>query len=438
MSVALGEIETEAQPPSRIPLQHFVVGLLFLVAGAVAGTLTAIGSVNGLVHVHLLLVGWVCVTITGAMTQFVPVWSDEKLHSPRLARLQLFLVGVGVAGLVATFATAKFELAVLPGTLVLLGFWVFVYNISRTLPSINPRRLDVTETHFLAALCYVVVATSFGVVLAADFRWGFLGKSPFDRSSVVSAHVTFAVLGIVLTTILGAMYQLVTMFTQTELHGVDVYIKKFETVAYPSGVALFGVAGLLGSVPLALGGAGLVAPSLAGFGFVVLRKLHETQMDVASHPMLVRYVPATLALVTWVFIATPGWIREPHSSDFLRTTPTSHILLLGFVGYVVVGTLYHVVPFLIWVHRYSNRLGLEDVPMIDDLYDARLERADLVVTLVGFLGITAGLWLDARTTVAFFGFVSLVGYGIFTSNLLLVVHRHERGGVQGLVLKGPE
>src|SRR6056297_3587132 len=101
MSAVPGNVDTDQQPPMTVPLRHFVIALAFLLAGTGLGVGAALGRVSGLAslaHVHLLLAGWVCVTIMGAMTQFVPVWSGVKLHSRRLAVAQLWLVVVGLTG----------------------------------------------------------------------------------------------------------------------------------------------------------------------------------------------------------------------------------------------------------------------------------------------------------------------------------------------------
>lgn len=433
MSAPLGEVNTEAGPPLAIPLQHFLVGLVFLVAGVSAGALASVRSVYLLPHVHLLLVGWVCVTIMGAMTQFVPVLSDVSLHSQRLAQTQLLLVVVGVAGLASAFAFRRYAATVFPGAVLLAGFWVFVYNIGRTLPSLDGRRLDVTETHFVYALVFAIVATFFGVTLAADYRWNLLVETQFSRDAFVAAHAVLAVFGIVVTTVIGAMYQLVTMFTQTELEGIEVQFKKFERIAYPSGVVVLALGRLFGVDAVASAGAGLVLVSLTGFGLVALRKLHESLVDVTEHPMLVRYVVASFALLAWTPLAVPELSLDPLSSGFAGEAATTHVLFAGFIGFIVVGTLYHIVPFLVWVESYSARLGLEDVPMIDDLYDTRLERADLALTFLGAVGVVVGLRLGNTAVVAASGGVAAAGYAVFAVNLLLVVSRHKPGGVGGLV-----
>jgi len=106
---------------------------------------------------------------------------------------------------------------------MLVGFWVFVYNIGRTLLTLPS--YDVTERHFAVALGFFVLVTAFGLVLALDFVHPVLVGLPITHESLLEAHATLAVFGAVLTTVLGALYQLGTMFTQTELHGVDVHLR---------------------------------------------------------------------------------------------------------------------------------------------------------------------------------------------------------------------
>ncbi|MFC6728013.1 hypothetical protein ACFQDG_05085, partial [Natronoarchaeum mannanilyticum] len=291
MSAVPGNVDTDRQPPMTVPLRHFVVALAFLLAGTALGVGAARGNVPGmasLAHVHLLLAGWVCVTIMGAMTQFVPVWSGVELHSRRLAVAQLWLVVVGLVGFVV--GLLQWRPALLPwfGGLMLLGFWTFAYNVGRTLAAVED--YDVTERHFAAALGFFVLLTLLGFVLALDFANPFLFERGIDRGGVVAAHATLAVFGAVLTTVIGALYQLATMFTQTELRGVDLKIRRFEEVAYPFGVLTLAAGRLLASAPLARLGGALVALSLLGVAGILAQRLYETRVEWT--PMLSRYAVA--------------------------------------------------------------------------------------------------------------------------------------------------
>ncbi|MFB6360976.1 MAG: hypothetical protein ABEH59_06600, partial [Halobacteriales archaeon] len=281
-----------------IPLRHFVFGLGFLLTGLAAGVSMAWGPTSGVptvVHIHLFLAGWVCLTIMGAMTQFVPVWSGVELHSRRLATAQLWFVGVGVAGFAASFLSNQFPLLIGFGGLMLLGFWTFIYNISRTLLQVET--YDVTESHFAIALGFFLLLTVLGLLLAVDLSQPLIQTTPLTRPNVVAAHATLAIYGAVLTTVLGALYQLGTMFTQTDLHGIDLSLRRLERLALPVGVVALALGRLLGLELIGRVGGLCVAGSLLGFSVILARRLYETQ--VPWTPMLSRYVVVAGSIALW-------------------------------------------------------------------------------------------------------------------------------------------
>nr|WP_233340915.1 hypothetical protein [Haloprofundus sp. MHR1] len=433
MSVVPGTIDTDQQPPMTIPLRHFLVGLTLLLLGGLAGVSAAAGVPLGLVrlaHVHLLLAGWVCVTIMGAMTQFVPVWSNVPLYSRRLASAQLWLVTAGVLGVAGAFVSSRVSVLPVFGFLMLCGFWTFVYNLGRTLATVES--LDVTERHFALALGFFVLVTAAGLLLALNFATPTLPIAGVTHSQLLAAHATLAVFGAVLTTVLGALYQLGTMFTQTELRGVDHYLRRVEEIGYPLGVLLLATGRLFGNLGVARAGAALVLAGTLSFGVILGRRLYETRVE--RTPMLSRYAVVAAAMALWALVTVPTWLRNPVSPAALfGPEGASHLLLVGVIGFVVMGSLYHIVPFIVWVHRYSDRLGFEKVPMIDDLYDHRIAVVDFWSILFGsaIVALDAPLGLPSTVVVAG-GTVALVGFGLFAANLARVVKNHAPNSLVGV------
>ena len=433
MSVVPGGLETDQQPPMAVPLAHFAVGLGFLLVGVVVGLLAAVGPTSGsagLAHVHLLFAGWVCLTILGAMTQFVPVWSGVALHSRRLAITQLWLVTTGLVGFATTLLWG--DLTWLPafGVLLVAGFWTFVYNLGRTLAAARP--LDVTERHFALTLGFFVVVTTLGFLLAVDFTTPVFGRFGVSRSGVIGAHATLAVFGAILTTVFGALYQLATMFTQSQLHGIDYRLQRIEEFGFPVGVLALAGGRLFEHAPLATAGGLLVALGVLAFAAILARRLVE--VTVERTPMLSRYAVVAPSMAIWAVTAGIAWLADP-LAPATRFGPSgaSHLLAFGVIGFVVLGTLYHVVPFVIWIHRYSDRLGYEPVPMIDDLYDARIARVDFVALLVGTVLLVAGETLGASLAFLAGGITATVGIALFAVNMLLVVRRHSPYGLLELL-----
>jgi len=429
MSVVPGDIDTDSQPPMAIPLRHFLVGLALLAVGGVVGLGALAGWVPGRVAgVHLLLAGWVCVTIMGAMTQFVPVWSGVALHSRRLARWQLRLVVVGLLGFVGAWLTGT--LAALPaaGAVMLAGFWTFAYNLGRTLASARP--WDVTERHFAYALAFLVAVTVLGLSLAVDFVRPVYATLGLARPRVVSGHATLAVFGVVLTTIVGAIYQLATMFTQTEFDRLDEALRAVERVWYPLAVVVLAAGRVVGSAPVVRAGAVAVCLSLAAVAVVVGRQLLATRVEWS--PMLSRYTVAVVALLAWAAWTLPAWLLDPLALTTFGAGNGAFLLAAG-VGFVVLGTLYHVVPFIIWERRYSDLLGYEDVPMIDDLYDDRLAAADFACLVAGALLLVAvGLRPLPDWLAPVGGGLLLVGVALAIANLALTIRRHAPQSLVGI------
>jgi len=425
MGAVPGGLDTDIGLPLAVPLRHFIVGLGFLAAGTLVGVGTATNTVPGLAalaHTHLLLVGWVCVTIMGAMTQFIPVWSGTSLYSLRLANVQLGLVVAGVSGFAVALTLGAVAWLVPFGALMLVGFWTFAYNILRTLATVET--YGVTERHFGYALGFFLLVTLLGFVLAVDFTYPVTSSLSVSHDDLRQAHATVAVFGAVLTTVYGALYQLGTMFTQTELHGVDECLQSFEAVGHPIGVVLLASGRLVDSGAIAQLGGLLVVGAALSVSVVLGRKLYE--MRVEWVPMHTRYGVVVVALVSWAVATTPAWIRAPTTDSYLfGANGAVHLLALGIIGMVLIGTLYHIVPFIVWVDRYSDRLGFDPVPMVDELYDDRIAAVDGTLWVGGSVSIVAAEVASLSALVTVVGGVMLtLAVVAFSANMLLVVHTH--------------
>ena len=150
--------------------------------------------------------------------------------------------------------------------------------------------------------------------------------------------------------------------------------------------------------------------------------------------MLSRYAVAVVALLAWVAWTLPAWLADPIALDAtFGPGGSAHLLTIGAVGFVVLGTLYHVVPFIIWERRYSDLLGYEDVPMIDDLYDDRLATADFACLTAGTtLLVVAGLGPLPAWLAAVGGPVLVLGLLLAVANLALTIRRHAPQSLLGI------
>ncbi|WP_460524926.1 hypothetical protein [Halopiger thermotolerans] len=419
-----------------IPFRHFVLALAFLVAGVVGGTVLTVATLPGLstlAVVHVVLLGWIAVTIMGAMTQFVPVWSGVTIHSRRLAVAQLWLVVVGLLGFAGVLVAGALAWLPVVAAPILLGIWLFVYNVGRTLLAARP--LEFTERHFALALACFALVAPLGYLLAVDFTRPAFDAVSLGHGDVRLLHATLALYGALLATVVGALLQLTKMFAQWDLGALEDRLLQLEQVLYPVGLVAFAAGRALGAEILAKVGAMALLAGLVAFTVVIVRALAGSTAE--GSPMTDRYWVVAASLYAWAFLTVPAWWLEPTGETVFGHPDASNLLIFGVFGFVVVGSLYHIVPFIIWHERYSDRLGFEQVPMIDDLYDDRLERADFAFTVVALVGLVVAPLFDLP------GFVTVgsavlgtAGVVLFVSNVLLTIHRHGPNGLAGVLRSG--
>jgi hypothetical protein len=415
----VSDVDTTGGPPLRLPLAHVVVGFGFLLAGGGLGLLVVTDRLGGLARlapIHLLLLGWVCVTIMGAMEQFVPVWSGVDLYSRRLADLALVLVTAGVVG-IATAALVGRPRLLAFGLLAVAGLWVFVYTLFRTLPF-----ADVTERHFAYALCALAVAAGLGGLLAVDFSHAVLAEVDLSHTAVRSAHATLALLGGVLLTVTGALAQLAPMFAGSgDLDPVARRLVGVEEAVLPLGVLALTTGRAVAVDSVARIGAALVLVGVLSFGGALLRVLVSDTTETT--PTAVRYAVVAVTLPLWALLAAPTLLVTPLDAGVVGPPAAAGVFGVALAA-VLVGTLYHVVPFLVWDHRYADRIGYEPVPMVDDLYDARVARVDLAGLVLGGAALVAGAGLGHHTLLVGGALVVVVALTLAALNLAGVVWLH--------------
>lgn len=87
----------------------------------------------------------------------------------------------------------------------------------------------------------------------------------------------------------------------------------------------------------------LVVLAALAVGTVLARKLHEMRID--RTPMHTRYAVVVPGLYGWAVLTAPAWLRGPASfAHLLGAAGGVHLFVLGTVGFVVLGTLYHISP----------------------------------------------------------------------------------------------
>ncbi len=409
-----GRLATRYAPSFRLIEAHFGFGLVGLVAFS-AALLVRATAVQGFFFqplllglVHLCVLGWLMPIAIGALHQLVPVVFEVPVRSERLAWSAFGLYAVTAPLFIIRMWTLSADWLLAVGAVGAAGaIWLYVLNLYATLLRSGQRSL--TGYYVMAALGWLLVAVTLGALLAINLDRPFL---PLFHLALLRAHAHAAAFGFFGLLIMGVAYRLMEMFLLS--HGAPERAGRVAFAATNAAVVALVVSLAFGSIAwlLALG----VGAALVGVGAFALqvsaiyRRRTQRRADVAwrhTASSLV-YLGLAAALGAALALAPLGqpWTDRLHLVYSL-------FALVGFIGSIVVGQLYKIVPFLVWLHRFSAYVGLKRVPPAGELLGERWKRVQYALMHAGIGALALGVVVDSAAlrslgATAFAGSAALV------------------------------
>lgn len=388
------------------PLFPLLAGLLLLIEGPPA--LASRWTPAMLALTHLIAVGFMLQAMLGAMIQILPVVAGANLPRPLLVARALHLLLVTgalalAAGFLGLFASAFPLTAVLLGTGV-GGFALIAAFSLRGIPatsaSIRSFRLA------LVGLCGLLVL---GIMLAG----GLSGLWRVPLIDLTRVHVNWALAGWGLALLSAVAYVVVPMFQIT-----PAYPARFTRAFGP---ALL-IAVLLASLaPLAADDVAellqmpviVLAAIFCGTTLWLQARSKRARPDATQKfwrlAMLAGLAAALLWAVARIVPPLAAWDGWPLLFGIL-------VLVGGFMS-VIIGMLYKIIPFLIWLHLQNRGKGRVIAPnMKAVLAESRMLRHLRLHLGACALLLAAVVWPAGLAHLA--GLALMVASGYLFANLL--------------------
>jgi hypothetical protein len=408
----------EGTPSLRLPGQHFAAALFFLAAGAVGLVWIAPELAAGLYlspHVagvtHCFTLGFLTMTIFGALYQLLPVALGVSIRSERWGHVSFWAFAPGVAIFAAGVAASSLVLRHVGIALVATGIVVIVVNVARSLPRAKER--DVIWAAITVALTFLTSTLVLGLVLVENLHTGFLAGA---RLRVLTVHLHIALIGWVLMMIVGISHRLLPMFLLA--HGVDMRWTRRALALLAPGVAVLAAGILCGFVDaLTWAGVALIEGGVTCF-LVQARLLFKARMRPRLDAGLrhvafsLVFLPISAALGPIVLYAGAGHPR-------LDVAYVTLGLLGGLVLYAT-GQFYKIVPFLVWISRFRHDMGRKPVPTVAELYSARIAHVGLASFALAIVAMISGIALGSPLVVRIGAMLFVAGVALFASQMARV------------------
>ena len=185
----------------RVSLISLLVGLIISVAMAFQFVQQYYAHAR-LLHLHLILLGFVTMAMIGATHRLLPMVLNTELYSVTLARFVMVALPVGFAALIGGFITSSLRLELAIGGLLILSIGLYAYNLLRTWLR-SGHSGNAASDHLLLATFFLVLMMMMGVLVGANFL-PEPSALPFGSLHLV-AYTHMALIGFILQTVFGML-----------------------------------------------------------------------------------------------------------------------------------------------------------------------------------------------------------------------------------------
>jgi len=417
-------LATDKSPKLTVPYRYLFtgIGVLVILSTAIvlkaeAFTVPPYGSTVLLPLTHLLTLGWITMTIVGAMFQLVPVITEKDLYSETIAKMVFYIYLAGIAWLVYSFAVSK--PSEIGAGIVSIALILFIIDSFMTMRGMKVA--DLAVWYVVAGMCFLCLTLLTGSFAA----YGMHHIVTYNSFDLLFLHIALAGIGWVCFVVIGFSLRLIPMFILS--HGYK------ESYGWASFVTL--IFGLVFVILYFL--LHMLIPQIKGIHWIELSGGFLMLIGIISYILQMRiiYKQRTrhhIEPAIWFSICATGYLfvsgvagvwmimfRHSFRIDIAYVITG----LFGFAGMYIIGMMHKIVPFLQWYNKYSSKIGLEKVPKTKDMINEPLTWIQLFVFNAGLIALLAGVISNMAIIITISGAILLIGSTMFVWNMITVLRR---------------
>ena len=390
------------RPDSALPVRFFALGLLgFLLLNA--GIALAPHAIryplgpNGILLLHLTILGWITPVMMGADYQLIPVVLHRPIPRQRLADVVLWLYAAGAFVFLTGWGFRLASWIAAGGTAAGCALVLFCAHAGSSL--LGRDRGGPTAVGLGAGMVFLALTAVLGPWMALSIG----AAVPAPPLGILRAlHAVAGLGGWLLLTIMGATYQLVPFFAATE----PTVHPRFGTVAVVctgGGTALLLVSGLVPALPA---GVGLAA---MGIGLALwmydLGRLARHGRQARREPVVTYSLAAAAVITLGAVVAAPAW-----GAHRLRLAMAGTVLgLLVGPSLLILGQLQKILPFIAALDAALAAKRRRRAPKTEVLFPRQRAFAVLWVLAPGFGAEVAGVAVAMSALIRVGALIVLLG-----------------------------
>ena len=348
------DLSLQQSPPFSVPTRFLVSAPLFGLAAALIMLWQGPEMIVNrwtpelLAVTHLLTLGFICMSMLGAMIQLIPVLMGvvipRAVFFSHIIHLSLFL-GSACLGLAWLSNTKILFMA----AMLLLGFSFSIFIIVAIERLLRSKNTHVTRSMMLLALLALSITVGLGLYLSMGYTWPTF---PLARH-LTDLHLSWGLLAWVGLLIIAVAYQVIPMFQITDEYPA-IHQRWMGWILFIT-IIVLSLAYHWQLETIKTIATNLLASSFLIFSLTTLWVLQTRRRSIPDLTMKFWQL-AMISLAT----ACSIWLLSTLFNFKLPVLLLGVLIIHGFAITTITGMMYKIIPFIIWLHLSTRNKTLRD------------------------------------------------------------------------------
>lgn len=347
-------LSLDQAPPYKAPIKFFIVAPIFAIVAGIFALFTnnyEIHNPNIIATIHLVTIGFIVMTILGALQQMLPVIAGVVIpKAEKVSNITYGMVSLGLVSFTLGFILYEKIYFFLAATMLLLGLLYFTIIALIQLFKVENKSYIVVG--ITISLVFFLLAFLIGVHLIIANATGNISSLHYSFALI---HYNYIFFGFLFLLVVSITIQVVPMFWVASSY------KNHEQsllILTSTALLLFYPINLFMNLEL-----DIVYKIL--FNFVILYFVFLTIQKLKNRKRKLKDITVSFYMVSMIFLAMGSLYWLAMSLFTLPENLLGIILGLGFMVSLMNGMLYKIIPFLTWFHL--NAKGVFDIPTMREM-----------------------------------------------------------------------
>ena len=396
-------LSLDQAPPYKAPIKFFLVAPIFAILAGVFTLFSSnfqIHNPNIIATIHLVTIGFIIMTILGALQQMLPVIAGAVIpNAKRVANITYGLMTLGLVAFTIGFLLYEKLYFFLAAIMLLSGLFYFTIIALKELFKVENKSYIVKG--IIISLLFFVGAFLVGIHLLIANATSNISTLHYDFALI---HYNYIFFGFLYILIVSITIQVVPMFWVA-----GAYKKQEQAllILLTTALLVFYPINLFMELGLDIIYKTLLTLSIFYFVFLTIQKLRNRKRklkDITVYFYITSMVFLALGSVYWIAM----------SFYEIPTNLLGILLGLGFVVSLMNGMMYKIIPFLTWFHL--NAKGLFDIPSMREMIPQKNMQTQFYLHLSSMIFLIIGFAFNLTII------IKLAAVLFIVSNLLLFIN----------------